>query len=78
MKVSDILRLKGNTLYSVTPETTVNAAVRIMAEHDIGSLVVIQYAELVGMLTFREVSGVLAHNHGSVDQVTVGVLPKPS
>ena len=72
MKVSDILRLKGNTLYSVTPETTVNQAVHIMAEHDIGSLVVIAYSELVGMLTFREVIGVLAHNHGSVEQVTVG------
>jgi CBS domain-containing protein len=72
MKVSDILRLKGNTLYTVTPETTVNQAVHIMAEHDIGSLVVIAYSELVGMLTFREVIGVLAHNHGSVEQVKVG------
>jgi CBS domain-containing protein len=72
MKVSDILRLKGNTLYTVTPETTVNQAVHIMAEHDIGSLVVIAYSELVGMLTFREVIGVLAHNHGTVEQVKVG------
>jgi CBS domain-containing protein len=72
MKVIDILRLKGNTLYTVTPETTVNQAVHIMAEHDIGSLVVIAYSELVGMLTFREVIGVLAHNHGSVEQVKVG------
>lgn len=72
MKVSDILRLKGNTLYTVTPETSVNAAVRVMAEHDIGSLVVIEYSELVGMLTFREVIGVLAHNHGTIDQVRVG------
>lgn len=72
MKVSDILRLKGNTLYTVTTETSVNEAVRIMAEHDIGSLVVIQYSELVGMLTFREIIGVLAHNHGSVDEVKVG------
>ena len=72
MKVIDILRLKGNTLYTVTPETTVNQAVHIMAEHDIGSLVVIAYSELVGMLTFREVIGVLAHNHGTVEQVKVG------
>jgi CBS domain-containing protein len=72
MKVSDILRLKGNTLYTVTTETSVNEAVRIMAEHDIGSLVVIQYSELVGILTFREIIGVLAHNHGSVDEVKVG------
>ena len=72
MKVSDILRLKGNTLYTVSPDTTVNKAVRVMADHDIGSLVVIEYANVVGMLTFREIIGVLAHNHGALDEVTVG------
>jgi hypothetical protein len=72
MKVSDILRLKGNTLYTVSPETTVSKAVRLMADHDIGSLAVIQYADVVGMLTFREVIGVLAHHHGALDEVTVG------
>jgi len=40
MKVSDILRLKGNTLYTLTPEHTLWAAVQPMAEHDIGSVVV--------------------------------------
>ncbi len=74
MKVSDILRFKGNTLYTVSPETTVNKAIRVMAEHDIGSLVVIQYSDVVGMLTFREVIGVLAHNHGALDEVTVGTV----
>jgi CBS domain-containing protein len=72
MKVSDILKLKGNTLFSVSPETSLNSAVRIMAEHDIGSLVVIQYSEVVGILTFREVIGILAHNHGTIDNLTVG------
>lgn len=72
MKVSDIIRLKGNTLYTVSPGTTVSQAVRLMAEHDIGSLAVIQYGDVVGMLTFREVIGVLAHQHGALDEVTVG------
>jgi CBS domain-containing protein len=72
MKVSDILKLKGSTLYTISPETTVNQAVRIMAEHDIGSLVVIQHADIVGILTFREVIGLLAHNHGTIEEVTVG------
>lgn len=72
MIVSDILKLKGNTLYTVGPLTMVNQAVRTMAEHDIGSLVVMERAELVGMLTFREVIGVLAHNHGALEDVPVG------
>ncbi|MBP8909763.1 MAG: CBS domain-containing protein, partial [Pseudoxanthomonas sp.] len=55
MKVSGILRVKGNTLFTVTPDEPLARAVDIMAEKDIGSLVVMEHGELVGMLTFREV-----------------------
>jgi len=72
MKVSDILRVKGNTLYTVAPDTSVLTAVHIMAEHDIGSLVVMQYGELVGILTFRELIGTLAHSHGTLGAIKVG------
>lgn len=74
MKVSDILRVKGNTLFTVAPDTALSVAVHIMADHDIGSLVVMKYSDLVGILTFREVIGTLAHNHSSLDQVTVGTV----
>jgi CBS domain-containing protein len=55
MKVSDILRVKGNTLYTVTPDEPLSRATEIMAEKDIGSLVVMEQGLLAGMLTFREV-----------------------
>ena len=55
MKVSDILRVKGNTLYTVQPGEPLSKAAEIMAEKDIGSLVVMEHGDLVGMLTFREV-----------------------
>ena len=74
MKVSDILRVKGNTLFTVAPDTALSVAVHIMADNDIGSLVVMKYSDLVGILTFREVIGTLAHNHSSLDQVTVGTV----
>lgn len=60
MKVAEILRLKGNTLYTVSPETPLAEAVITMAERDIGSVVVMQAGRLAGMLTFREVLRVLA------------------
>jgi CBS domain-containing protein len=66
MKVSDILKVKGNTLFTVTPDTSLHEAVDTMAEHDIGSLVVMEYGELVGMLTFREIIMTLHKNAGSV------------
>jgi CBS domain-containing protein len=40
MKVSDILRVKGTALYTVTPDTPLAKAVALMAEMDIGSSVV--------------------------------------
>ncbi len=55
MKVTDILRVKGTTLYTVTPETPLAEAVTTMSDLDIGSLVVMEHGILVGMLTFREV-----------------------
>jgi CBS domain-containing protein len=62
MRVSDILKVKGNALFTVTPDTPLKDAVKTMAEHDIGSLVVMEYGDLVGMLTFREII-VTLHKH---------------
>lgn len=71
MKVVDILRVKGNTLYTVTPEATLWSAVQTMAENDIGSVVVMNHGELVGMLTFREVIKTVHANGGGVNDSTV-------
>ncbi|CAM2159065.1 MULTISPECIES: CBS domain-containing protein [Paraburkholderia] len=71
MRVSDILKVKGNTLYTVTPDTSLHEAVNTMAEHDIGSLVVMEYGDLVGMLTFREIIMTLRTNGGSVGTSTI-------
>ena len=66
MKVSDILRGKGGTLYTISPEDSLQRAVDTMAQYDIGSLAVMEHGELVGMLTFREVIHTLARNGGSL------------
>ncbi len=60
MEVSEILKVKGTTLFTVGPDSTLSDAVIVMADHDIGSLVVMDRGRLVGMLTFREVIRVLA------------------
>jgi CBS domain-containing protein len=66
MKVADILRVKGSTLFTVSPETSLAEAITTMAERDIGSLVVMEFGELVGMLTFREVIAAVVKNGGTV------------
>ena len=47
MKVTDILRVKGNTLYTVTPDEPLDSALRTMVELDIGSLVVMDHGRIV-------------------------------
>lgn len=71
MKVSDILRVKGSTLYAVTPSEPLSKAIETMAEKDIGSLVVMEHGDVVGMLTFREVIQAVVKNGGSVGSLQV-------
>ena len=71
MKVSDILRVKGNTLFTVHPDEPLARAVDAMAEKDIGSLVVMEHGDLVGMLTFREVIQAIVKNGGGVGTLLV-------
>ena len=59
MKVSDILRVKGNALFTVAPDSTLTSAIQSMAENDIGSVVVMDHGELLGILTFRELINTL-------------------
>ena len=60
MLVRDILRVKGTALYTVSPDTLLSDCVTVMADLDIGSLVVMDQGQLAGMLSFREVLRVLA------------------
>lgn len=60
MHVNEVLKVKGNTLFTVSPDALLSEGVMTMAENDIGSLVVMSQGRLVGMLTFREVLKVLA------------------
>jgi len=71
MKVRDILRVKGGTLYTTTPDAALAQATEVMAEKDIGSLVVMEHGELVGMLTFREVIQTVVKNGGSIGVASV-------
>ncbi len=66
MKVTDILRVKGSTLFTVPPDLPLADAVKTMAEMDIGSLPVMEHGDLIGMLTFREVICALVANGGTI------------
>ncbi|MBI4756097.1 MAG: CBS domain-containing protein [Betaproteobacteria bacterium] len=55
MLVREILAIKGAVLYTIGPNGTLAEAVSTMTDQDVGSLVVFERGQMVGMLTFREV-----------------------
>jgi CBS domain-containing protein len=52
--VKKLLAQKGNAIYSVTPETRVLQALKLMAEHDIGALLVMENDQLLGIFSERD------------------------
>lgn len=54
LKVKDILKTKGNNIWSVSPEATVYEALEIMAEKKIGALVVLKDEKLAGIFSERD------------------------
>lgn len=70
LKVSEILRVKGDTLYTASPDMPVSQAVQTMSEQDIGSLVIMEFGTLTGMLTFREIIRHM-HAHGGAGETTI-------
>jgi len=55
-KVSNVLQRKGNRVTIVPPEMTVIDALRLMAEQNIGSVVVMKDGKFAGIMTERDYS----------------------
>jgi CBS domain-containing protein len=72
MKVSEILKVKGNILYTASPDMPLIEAINIMSERDVGSLVVMKSGKVQGVLSFREVMNAIDKTTGSLGQGTVG------
>ncbi len=72
MKVSEILKVKGNILYTASPDMPLLDAINTMSERDVGSLVVMKGGKVRGVLSFREVMNAIDKTTGSLVQGTVG------
>lgn len=84
-KVSDILNRKGASAVAVTPDTKVIDALTIMAEKNIGSILVMDGGEYLGLVTERDYSRKIALKSKSsidthVSEIMCSDLPpvKPS
>ncbi len=74
MLVSEILHIKGNALYTTPPEAPVLDAVRVMAQHDIGSLVVMDRGRMAGIVTFAEVLRALSDRDGTIGSLAISEI----
>ncbi len=54
MTVEQVLRLKGNDFFSISPDSTAYEALEIMAEKNIGALLVLEEKKLVGVFSERD------------------------
>ena len=74
MLVSEILRIKGTTLYTTSPDAPVMDAVKVMAQNDIGSLVVMDHGKMAGIVTFAEVLRALDDRGGTLGDVKISAI----
>jgi CBS domain-containing protein len=70
-KVSNVLQRKGNRVSTVPPEMTVIDALKLMAEQNIGSVVVMKEGKFAGIMTERDYSRkvILKGRHSSETKV---------
>jgi CBS domain-containing protein len=52
--VKDILEVKGHQVYTVAPDDTVYSALELMADKNIGAVVVLERGNLVGIMSERD------------------------
>lgn len=54
--VRDILREKGTTVYSIGPDESVYDALKLMADKNVGALLVMEADQMVGIISERDYS----------------------
>jgi CBS domain-containing protein len=71
MLVRDVLSNKGNLVHSCTPDDTLADVADLMVGHNIGSLVVMQDDEMVGIVTERDILRACAATRGPLEFLSV-------
>lgn len=77
MNVRDVLAVKSGEIFSVSPDSPITEAIRLMVESDIGSLVVLDGAgKMIGIITERDMLRASHKYSGDLSQLKVSDLMK--
>ena len=71
-QVRDVIRVKGNHVHAVSPDTTVFDAIVQMNQHKIGAVLVMKREQVVGIFTERDVLRRVIGEERPPRKVTVG------
>jgi CBS domain-containing protein len=77
VSVRELLLEKGSTVYSIRPESTVFEALSLMAERNIGALLVMKGDSLEGIITERDYARKVALQGRHSENTTVGEIMSP-
>ena len=77
MKVSYVLKIKGNSYYSIGPDQSLIDAVRVMMQHKIGALVVMDDQRLISIITERDILGAVDKFGADLKNVKVNQMMAP-
>ncbi len=72
--VRQILKTKGNEIWSIAPQATVYEALQMMSEKDVGALLVVDEENLVGIFSERDYARKVILKERSSKDTTVGEL----
>jgi CBS domain-containing protein len=61
--VATVREVMKKTLYSVDPSTTVGEAISLMAQNRIGSALIMEGGQLIGIFTERDTVRAISHSH---------------
>ncbi len=72
MKIRDILRHKGHNVVTASTGDSVLQAVRVLVDHNIGGVVVVDGGEVIGILTERDILRLVARKPDELQALEVG------
>ncbi len=72
MKIRDILRHKGRDVVTASKDDSVLYAVRVLVDHNIGGVVVVDGKEVIGILTERDILRLVANKPDELQTLEVG------
>ena len=75
--VRELLKAKGNEIWSIVPQATVYEALQVMSEKDVGALLVLEKGNMVGIFSERDYARKVILKGRFSRETTIGDLMTP-